>query len=547
MEAWTLFCEGNPTIMGIFDPTYAPELLYYVYVPVIVAALALAVVVYAGNAQRLVKIYFVGLTLALVAYLLNEIVQWAAVPVAVNMLGWQLIDLYRILILIGLLGFVHTFLLDREPGFIAHLLVFICVFPVLALMPTPLNIELFDVWYCEGWPTLLSTYYLVGLEVLTIIALLYIGLRSYLRSRSGTAHVLSTLVTIGAVLFVAVLSSLDLYSELIQEYEINVANPIGALIFLIIITYLTVRYKGVFSSKVFGAQVLVVGLMILVGSLALVVESVVAFRIVGVTFALTAFFGIMLIRSVQREIEARRLLAEANAGQERFIHFLSHEVKGFLTVARNGFASIAEGDFGPVPEQLTAMAKNALSRVNGGVTTVESILKSANLKSGKVTFKFAPFDFCAAIRKRIDMAKPLLEERKLTIDADLPDGDYIVVGDQEHITNHVLKNLIENAIFYTPQGNIHVALTRSGNMLHFSVKDTGVGITAEDKKRLFTEGGQGANAMKVNAHSTGHGLYIAKSIVTAHGGRIWAESEGEGKGTTFIVELPVNPPNAKAK
>jgi signal transduction histidine kinase len=187
------------------------------------------------------------------------------------------------------------------------------------------------------------------------------------------------------------------------------------------------------------------------------------------------------------------------------------------------------------------MAKKALDRLNSGVTVVESILKSANLKSGKVEFKFAPFDICAAIRKRIDIAQPLLTERKLTLETQLPDGDYIIVGDAEHITDHVLKNLIENAIFYTPAGTIKVTLARRDKSVLFSVKDTGVGITDEDKKRLFTEGGQGAEAMKVNAHSTGHGLFIAKSIVTAHGGRIWAESEGAGKGTTFFVELPINP------
>ncbi|MDE1919073.1 MAG: HAMP domain-containing histidine kinase [Patescibacteria group bacterium] len=71
------------------------------------------------------------------------------------------------------------------------------------------------------------------------------------------------------------------------------------------------------------------------------------------------------------------------------------------------------------------------------------------------------------------------------------------------------------------------------------MKDTGIGITEEDKKRLFTEGGHGKDSQKVNVHSTGYGLFIAKNIVEAHGGTIRAESEGAGKGSTFIVELPI--------
>jgi signal transduction histidine kinase len=70
------------------------------------------------------------------------------------------------------------------------------------------------------------------------------------------------------------------------------------------------------------------------------------------------------------------------------------------------------------------------------------------------------------------------------------------------------------------------------------VKDTGVGITEEDKARLFTEGGHGKDSQTINAHSTGYGLFIAKQITEAHGGTIRAESEGAGKGSIFVVEFP---------
>ncbi len=69
------------------------------------------------------------------------------------------------------------------------------------------------------------------------------------------------------------------------------------------------------------------------------------------------------------------------------------------------------------------------------------------------------------------------------------------------------------------------------------MKDTGFGITAEDKKNLFTEGGRGKDSVKVNVDSTGYGLYSVKLIVDAHKGKVWAESEGEGKGSQFYVEL----------
>ena len=81
-------------------------------------------------------------------------------------------------------------------------------------------------------------------------------------------------------------------------------------------------------------------------------------------------------------------------------------------------------------------------------------------------------------------------------------------------------------------------MRQDGRVVHLEIRDTGVGISEEDMKNLFTEGGHGKNSQKVNVESTGFGLYIVKNIIEAHGGKVWAESEGEGKGARFIVELP---------
>jgi signal transduction histidine kinase len=477
--------------------------------------------------------------------LVDDIVQWIAVPASVNLFAWQLIIPLRVVLVVLLVHFIYTFIYQRSFSFRERIMAISVLAPVVALMPTTYNAMYFDLYNCEAsLGALLGYQYII--EAVALLLITYICSKAYYRFTDPQKKSQAVLLLVGGVSFLLFLLGADIYSELTHFYEIYLIGPVGVLVFLVAMAYMIVKYHT-FNVKVFATQALVVTLWILIGSLLLVVKSDASRIISLLTLVLTVIIGVNLIRSVRKEIEARELLAEANAGQERFIHFLSHEVKGFLTVARNGFASISEGDFGPVPDTLTAMAKNALSRVNDGVTTVESILKSANLKSGNVIYKFAPFDICAAIRKRLEIAQPLLQERKLTLETHLPEGDYVIVGDTENITGHVLKNLIENAIFYTPQGSITVALERRNDTVVFSVKDTGVGISPEDKKKLFTEGGRGANSTKVNAHSTGHGLFIVKNIVEAHGGRVWAHSEGEGKGTTFFVELPVNPPATQKK
>ena len=177
--------------------------------------------------------------------------------------------------------------------------------------------------------------------------------------------------------------------------------------------------------------------------------------------------------------------------------------------------------------------------VRRGVVTIMEILDASNLKKGTMSYRKDSFDFKKAVLDIVAEMKPAADEKGLLIDTTFGEGSYAVKGDEEKLRQHVIRNLIDNAIKYTPAGAVEVRLT-DGEKLHFSVKDNGVGITPEDMRNLFTEGGHGKDSIKVNVHSTGYGLFIAKEIVAAHGGKIWAESSGGGMGSKFIVELPIS-------
>ena len=157
-------------------------------------------------------------------------------------------------------------------------------------------------------------------------------------------------------------------------------------------------------------------------------------------------------------------------------------------------------------------------------------------------------DLKALVSEIVEKAKPKAIEKNLTISFSSDDSGapYTFNGDKGKIGDNVLRNVIDNSINYTSTGSISVSLKKdpsttlgAGGKFVIAVKDTGIGITEEDKKRLFTEGGHGKDSQKINVHSTGYGLFIAKNIVEAHGGTIRAESEGASKGSTFIIELPV--------
>jgi signal transduction histidine kinase len=113
-------------------------------------------------------------------------------------------------------------------------------------------------------------------------------------------------------------------------------------------------------------------------------------------------------------------------------------------------------------------------------------------------------------------------------------GDFIVQGDRGRLAQ-VLSNIISNAIKFTQEGNIDISLERlrDGKDVILSVKDTGSGIDPDIMPRLFTK-------FATKSHiGTGLGLYISKSIIEAHGGRIWAENNSDGTGATFSFSLPI--------
>ncbi|MCX6722575.1 MAG: HAMP domain-containing sensor histidine kinase, partial [Candidatus Staskawiczbacteria bacterium] len=98
----------------------------------------------------------------------------------------------------------------------------------------------------------------------------------------------------------------------------------------------------------------------------------------------------------------------------------------------------------------------------------------------------------------------------------------------------------DNAIKYTKQGGVDVKIKLEGDKVKIGIKDTGMGMTPEDQKELFKAFHRNKESWAANATGKGIGLFLTDQIIHAHSGKIWAESEGPGKGTTFNVELPIN-------
>jgi CheY-like chemotaxis protein len=170
---------------------------------------------------------------------------------------------------------------------------------------------------------------------------------------------------------------------------------------------------------------------------------------------------------------------------------------------------------------------------------IEDLLDVSRIVSGKMSIDREMISLVSIINNVVEQQKPIATENEQTLNTDL---DYLAdqtVGDEVRL-QQVLTNLVNNAIKYTPKGgSVNVSLEREGDKAMIKVIDTGLGIAPEMIDRIFERFEQVDSSSRRSFGGLGLGLTIAKHIVELHNGRIKAESKGEGKGSTFVVELPL--------
>jgi len=219
-----------------------------------------------------------------------------------------------------------------------------------------------------------------------------------------------------------------------------------------------------------------------------------------------------------------------------FLSLASHQLRSPLTAIKGYTSMVLEGDFGEINKE----AHDAIDRVFQSTLNlmkiVEDLLNVSKIEQGGMKYEMAPFNLCEVSS---DMAKDLsiVAEKKgvkLTFESG-NENECMVNGDKEKMRQVVL-NFIDNSIKYTKEGSIAVSVKKIDKKIVFTVKDTGMGMTPEIKETLFAKFARGDGA-RMNTGGSGLGLYLAKQIVEAHKGKVTVESDGPGKGSTFMFEM----------
>jgi two-component system phosphate regulon sensor histidine kinase PhoR len=219
-----------------------------------------------------------------------------------------------------------------------------------------------------------------------------------------------------------------------------------------------------------------------------------------------------------------------------FVVNVSHELRTPVA-ALKALVETLEAGAVEDPEQAKEFIRRLQVEVDGLALLVEELFELARVESGRPALNRRPVDVGMVVRQAVERLRPLADRQGLNLLLRLPAELPPVQADPDRLEQVVL-NLVHNAVKFTPPGGqVTVAVERRGDEVAVSVKDTGAGIPPELLPRVFERFFKADRARATKG--SGLGLAIAKHIVQAHGGRIWAESAGEGRGATFTFTLPL--------
>jgi two-component system sensor histidine kinase SenX3 len=259
-------------------------------------------------------------------------------------------------------------------------------------------------------------------------------------------------------------------------------------------------------------------------------------EVVPLVFGIIFFFVIiagMVLNTIFLVREIRR-----NEQQDSFLNAVTHELKTPITSIRLYLETLQRRSIDD--SRRHDFYRLMLEDTDRLLSTVEQVLKASEVRQRNRRKNWQDVNFAAIVRESVNLAvlRHGLKTEQLHFGAE-PPGQITLMGNQEELRTAV-ANLLENAVKYTGENREITVYLETPDMdtvlLH--VRDNGIGIPGSELKRIFRRfyrvGGRGTDSVK----GTGLGLFIVRSIVRQHGGEIWAESPGPGRGSTFSLRLP---------
>lgn len=259
-----------------------------------------------------------------------------------------------------------------------------------------------------------------------------------------------------------------------------------------------------------------------------------------------------ITRMLQYEEElrmAKEAAEEANHAKSEFLAAMSHELRTPLNAVIGFSEVLKERYFGPLTEKQEEYVNDILESGRHLLSLINDILDISKIEAGRMELELSEVDVEGLIRQSFVMIREMATRHTIEVRSVIdPDVGKTPIAADERKLKQVFYNLLSNAVKFTPDGGL-IELRAGidagdgkmpGRFLRISVRDTGEGISRENLNRIFDKFFQVGPERIGKPAGTGLGLPLSREFVALHGGMIWAESDGEGKGSTFVLKIPVD-------
>ncbi|MDO8436038.1 MAG: ATP-binding protein [bacterium] len=257
----------------------------------------------------------------------------------------------------------------------------------------------------------------------------------------------------------------------------------------------------------------------------------------------TMKFGAKLEKEVAERTkelkEAYDDLKKLDKAKSEFISIASHQLRTPLTAIKGYISMMLENTYGTPPEKMEKPLKNIYISNERLLKLVNDLLNISRIESGRLEIKLEEASVEELIVSIVEELKNVAKEKGVYLKFEKPAKPISKISIDKDTIRQVIMNIIDNAIHYTSQGGVTIKVKSQKLKVQIKISDTGEGMTKEEISRLFESFARGEAGTRFWTEGMGLGLYVAKKFVDMHKGKIWAESKGKGKGSTFYIELPI--------
>jgi len=337
----------------------------------------------------------------------------------------------------------------------------------------------------------------------------------------------------------------------------------AVILFPPLLGYSIIRYK-LFTTRTIATELLVLFTVTGVFVQIFLASSLANLILQIIFFLAVALSSYLLLRSVYSGVRTREKLEiltnklkhanarlkELDRQKSEFLSIATHQLRGPLAGIRGHLSLLADGSYGKIPKKASEVIDRIFSSSGLLVQTVNDFLNVSRIEQGSMQYDMKKFKCVKLVEEVVDELQPVAKNRKLKLTYENKcNGDCEVNADYGKL-RHVIFNLTDNAIKYTEKGwvKILVECDAKKGVVRTEISDSGIGINKNEIGGLFEKFVRARGSSGININGTGLGLYVARQMIEAHDGKVWAESKGKGKGSTFIVEIPSAPTKStKAK